>query len=824
MPLNKGKLEKLRRVVKLHVNWFVAAILGEDALTESERAELEKFKKLPKQSLGLVEKGFILGRLKAIFKKKEWKSLSWEDFLELIQRQKLSPLEKLVLQQAKLSAAQHIKGLTDDIAAGVFDQLARATNQAISEASIKQIIKDEVALAVLEKKSYKDLASNLASSTKAAYGRKWEQVARTELHSVKTHGLAQAIINKVDVYKNSQGIASDVSIVPKPGTCPDCAEHYLDASGSPLVFPLSQLMGAGSNADPGVSHKKKKNVHLFWKTTLPPLHPNCRCELVFIPPGYTWVGVKLTLTDPGKIRKAIGDSALSAVVKPAGPKSAQVAPKMPATVPGIKAPQQSTAGGGISAGPANPNVRYEPKSQSPERPPGTIGETEKEWKVIPGAGKGKDLTPEQEVAKQQEETASAIEWGSQPRDHRETLDHLKNGELTNIHRLSGDEAGQSGLAIRANAAGNGRVLLKQGTKKLEAFGPGKFMLAGDTTTVPGTQPHRTQAYYRMNTQFGLADHVSPTTLRNHEGQLHSCTSWKEGFSPVRSALYAGASSSGNLSPIASTVDIKQKMGSKNVVRDLLARAPEGKRDDVHNKLSEQAVMQIVGNAGDAGHQNMLVNKDFSDVSFIDSSANFGHGMHGISSEIHRDIHNNGMKLKVSNNLLTQFKNTSYGDMKKSHGDKLGRESAQSFLRMRYTQHLMETEGHLDYNKFKAVMIDPTGEDTPRPGVWGKNIGEEVKNFQTAQDKGELPTDHFNSFVKDYVSKASAEGHVDNASVTSILKDHSVEDLTMNGKQFLDKYVLPHATGKASPTTSTHLGDTRVVAKSLFLKDPDRAWS
>ncbi len=834
--LSPGKLEKLRHAVKLHVNWFVASILGDEALTVSERAELEQFKKLPKQSLSFIEKGFILGRLKAIFKKTEWKGLSWEGFLELIDRQSLSPLEKLVLQQAKMSAAQHIKGLADDIAAGVFDQLAKTTNQVISEASLKQVIRDEVELAILEDKSYKELASSLAAKTRTAYGRRWVQISRTELHSAKSHGLAQAIINKVDIYKHSQGIDSVVSIVPKPGTCPDCADHYLDGSGNPLVFPLRQLMGAGSNADPGVVHKKTKGVHLQWKTTLPPLHPNCRCELIFIPPGYTWVNAQLTLTDQTALKKAIGDSKLSATVKPQGPASATPkGPTNPPSVPGIKSPGQGPSTGrpaGSGAVPtawAGMDVEYIPKGAG-DKPEGALGETEHSWVIPKGFKPGKALTPEQEEQKKAIEKQSAIDYGKKDKPHAEVLSHLGKGKINDVRDLTGGFSGVPTKLVQID--GNGRGILKGTTKKL--FGTGSAgVMAGESTTVPGTGPQREAAAYTTCMQFGLGSHVPPTTTRSHDGAQHSIQSWSEDFDSLSDAVRKPTPTDSKTATVVATQDLKSKFKSKNRVKDLLDRCPESKREGLLKKLSEGVTMQIVQNHGDAHAGNVLVSKDFSDVRFIDNTAAFGHGMVGVSSEIHRDMHRAGMKMKVPAPLLDKFSKTSYGDIKKATKGLPTREAAQTFLRMRYVEHLMTKDDHLDFRDFIPVVGDGTGKLMPRIGMGaGSDMKEELSDFDDMEKKKALPHDKFVKFAREFITAAKTESHPDNASVNSLLEECDQDDLLSDSESYFKKHVLPNSEpGKHPAHTTTDKSEPSGVKtvqakikKSLYLSNPGRSWS
>src|SRR5690606_24457383 len=141
------KMQELKRVVRLHANWLVYATLGKSALSKAEIEELEKYGKLPMdKSLELSDKSYLLGRLRALLKTKQYKEVSYEEVEEI--KLKLSPIEELVLEQARLKAGQALKGLAQEITAGVYDALASSLGQTVTEAVVKQVIANEVQLAL----------------------------------------------------------------------------------------------------------------------------------------------------------------------------------------------------------------------------------------------------------------------------------------------------------------------------------------------------------------------------------------------------------------------------------------------------------------------------------------------------------------------------------------------------------------------------------------------------------------------------------------------------------------------------------------------------
>ena len=373
------KMKELRRIAKLHANWLVYATLGESAITKEDLEELKRYGKLPVEaSLNLVDRSYLLGRLKALLKRSEYRQVSFEDAVEKASSMKLSPLEELVVEQARLKAGAYLRTVAADINNGIYDALSASIGQAVTEATVKGTVADEVALALIYKKTAQELASSIAAKLQTSDKKRWIATAKTELHRAKVAGHAQAIINKIDIYQHSDGPDSEVSVVPSDRCCDDCRMLYLDSSGNPKVFRLSALISAGSNADPGVSHSKTKGVHTHWKATLPPLHPNCGCQLLYIPPGYGWKAGKLDILNKAlfeislaKARPGVSSTEMSATVAPKGPVGAKKEPGMP-SVAGVAAPG---------------NV------PGPGRPPGTGSSTAGAAAPPSAGGGGRDLDP-----------------------------------------------------------------------------------------------------------------------------------------------------------------------------------------------------------------------------------------------------------------------------------------------------------------------------------------------------------------------------------------------------------------------------------------------
>ena len=375
----KTKIEELRKIAALHKVWLSYALLGEESISSEEFESLKKYGKLPlDKSLNLVKNSYILGRLSLLLKKTEYRDLSLDDVVEEAESAKLSSLEKFAIEHAIFGAGEGIKGLADDIIQGAFSGLADSIGTTLTEATIRNVVRDETAIALLQKKSANKLASTLVAKLQTDWKRDWKRVAETELHRAKILGAAQAIANKVGIFEGSLGIDSRVSIIPSTTRCEDCAKHFIGKDGNPKVFTLKELLGAGSNADSGISHKRGADgTHSGWNSTLPPLHPTCGCKLVYIPDGMEWGAGKLAVVDKEAFSKGIK----SFVAKVFGGGQ-----KAPASTAGLAAPGNEAGPGrptgGVSGG---PTIEYDyiPVSEGkPEGPGWEMTSTGRSYRAV----------------------------------------------------------------------------------------------------------------------------------------------------------------------------------------------------------------------------------------------------------------------------------------------------------------------------------------------------------------------------------------------------------------------------------------------------------
>lgn len=725
------KMQELRRILKLHANWLLYATLGESALTPSELADLHAYGKLPMGSTcDLVDVSYFLGRMRSTMKSTEYRAV--QD-------------------------------------AVIIPTLTPAENQALESAKHKTIMRlKNVANAALETQ---------ANSTA------WLNAVRTEFHSAKVQGIAHTIANKADLYESSAGTDSDVSVIPARSCCEDCRTHYLDADGNPKVFKLFELMATGSNADVGTIHTKVSGKHTHWKTTLPPLHPNCGCTLMYIPPGHGWVDGKLSVLNKSlflehiaKATAGVRGPGISATVKPSGAPSVRQEAGHP-SVPGAAAPGNVAGPGrppgglpkpGSGSGGAGGGPQYAPcpfgggaecishggNGAAMHKPNGSIMKKHQEA-MARGA---KPVTPEAKEAQRKQLDAEAQKFNARNNHQQVVHDHLSEGEIGSIEKLGGEDAGAN-ASFKVTIKGNGSGLMKPhismdaylpqvyGANALADKSPEQLRKMADTLTAPGAgtmpegmNPKAEAGMSGLANGLGLG-HLFPTTvLRTHDGAdngptgLTSVQHWRD--NAVAAHKYAGGG-----------------VG----YRELLKAAPKEHRDKMHEQLSTVAVMDIIANNGDRHWGNIMVDKETHDVVPIDHGTAFGNGMYGSRNGIAEDMHGSDVALTIPPQLHEKLKNQTLDSTFRSLDESGLPEwaKAQTYLRQKYVLHMQEKFDHIPFDRIRTTVTSRDGSVAPYwhggqcPG-W-EDVGG-LSGFFAAEGKKELPHDKFDGFAKAWMEK------------------------------------------------------------------------
>jgi len=779
-------MQELKRVVRLHANWLVYATLGESALSPTEVTELKKYGKLPMgQALNLTDKSYLLGKFRALYKRGEYSYLNYE---EVQSQHKLSPLEELVVEQARLRAGQQMKGVAQDIADGVYTSLSQVLGKAVSEAVVSQTVADETALAIIYRKTAQDLASNLASRLQTGQRRNWKIVAETAMQAAKVAGSAQAIVNKVGIYALSDGPESMVSVIPGQLCCEDCTSHYTGADGQPRVFRLSTLLGAGSNADGDVTHTKQNGRHTHWKTTLPPLHPSCGCSIVYVPPGHGWVDGKLSMLNKSlfaehlaKARSGVSGG-ISPTVEPKGAPSNQKEGTGTPSLPGAAAPGNHAGPGRPSGGLPKPGsgtpggsgggpmyvscpfgggadcMKHGGNGATMHKPGGAIMKKHQEA-MMRGA---KPTTPDAIEAQHKAMDATALAYNGTPHARDVTLTHLSEGDIGSAKNLSSEGLAGQHVSHKVTIVGNGSGVMKPAPVFPEAIYKGGGWADG-AANMPRDSGHKSEVgASNLAHSLGLTEHVPPTVARlgtgehgTHKGET-SLQQWKDGYLPASFGTEETVAT-----PDANMSGSRSNNKTNNAYEALRTAAPDKEKFD--NKMSELAVMDMVMNNNDRHMGNLVVNKDHSDVVGIDHGLSFASGMQGHKNGIHYGMEAAGKPLTVPDHLMTRFKSNSLGATERAmEGSGLQPwQVMQTHLRQKYVSHLQETHGYIPPETTRYILQGAGKNPMPRPGAsFGEpgadSIMDRLDNYNKTKDEGQLPDQLFSSFAKDYINKGLAK--------------------------------------------------------------------
>ena len=687
----ENKLATLRRLLRLHGSWLLVKLLGPDMVSKEDLAELESYGKLPSgDEVDLIGRAFSLGRLSAVSKKNVYSELELEE-LSRLDKFRNSNADKLAIREAKMHAAKNIQSAISRAADGASEKVTSAVTDLSEQVTTRDLIADEVTIAVKEKKTRQQLSSSLGNRLRAELTKDIKRIAVTEFHRAKQRGVAMAIANKVGIYKESDGVESKVSVVPNKGACKDCKNLYLDGAGNPKVFVLKDLVARGSNADPGVRHTVGPDgLRTGWKAVMPPAHPNCFCEVTYIPPGYTWKQSKLV----SDIKKAYDPTSMSATIKPQGGNSYQKKdlPK-PGNIPGLKAP---SLGGSSSVGPQS--AKPQPAQGTPpvqgqgdnDREPcpyngdkacmahggngaanhvkgGKIMQAHAEWE----RKNGKGSTDPQAQAGAAEATTPAMnpeKWEHKAHPDSVTLDHLANSDITKTVDLGNIATAQEGISF--------------GAKRIDTRDNGSGLTKGSTGGRGMEVRHEVDAY-ALFTASG-SDRCMPTTSRVIDGHLKSVQAWN--YKSI---------SAGKLYKIMNKDGYPASEAA--LIRFMLDKSTD--KEKLIADLKDIAVMDIIMCNTDRHWNNVMVAEDFSSAHAIDHGFSFGLAYEHFHNVFYEGMNGNNMQVKPTPEKLSWMKNTSYDDLSRIAKNTEEWRVAQSYLRMKYALKILDEQGHLPYNEF-----------------------------------------------------------------------------------------------------------------------------
>jgi hypothetical protein len=705
----------LRRLLRIHINWLTVKLLGKELVSKEELAELKDYGRLSLgDEVGLVERSFILGRTSATGKKSDYKDLTL-DKLSRLQKRKFSNAEQLALREAKLHTSRRIQALADDAAAGASARVNRATQELLTDATVKEILEDEIAIALAEKKSRQELASSVGNSLGRDLTSGLKKLMVSEMHRAKTRGVAMAIANKVDIYASSEGVESTVSVVPNRDACEDCRNLYLTDTGNPRTFKLSDLVGQGSNSDEGVSHSRKGGLHLGWKPVLPPAHPNCYCELTYVPPGMAWENGRLRVVDElrykNQISKAVDKGTMSATITPKGPPGAKDDTPKVGSLKGVPDPgregrppsAQTTAEASTSppAWESGPGAKTQPAKQGEEAaapdnkvpcpygggtdctdhggsggkmhdPNGESMEEHRKHDDFKDRVEEDQRDPQQVAEEHVAKMLISKDYDSMSKPMEVMKDHIVNGTIIDSKPMKG-HGGSIHESYKRTIDGNGSYLGKPGSTEF------------------GSAVHREAAASDHQSYFG-SDRCPPTFVRTKGPIAESGQVWLEGYDNAFSRM----------EEVMAERSPRELDDRGSLVYAILDAAPD--KDIAVEQMSTIAVQDIVLCNSDRHIENFMLDEDYSDIRAIDHGFCYEVGLNYYSSAIHDGFYQNNRPLRIPPAMREIFDNTTFGDLKRAGGDEHLQEwqTAQTYLRMKYVMHVADNnEGKLPLDEFRS---------------------------------------------------------------------------------------------------------------------------
>jgi len=188
----------------------------------------------------------------------------------------LAPNEVRAYDSAYARAGSYARGLGERLADNLGNHVLEVWDgeEIVTEADAElrqeriEQIREATAGAVARHDDPERLALELMQKTDD-WEHNWERVARTEIQGAYNEG---RIMSAIDNYGREARIAK----VTETGACDHCIRLHRDENGNPKIFTLEELFANGTNVG-----KTKRS----WLATAWPVHPNCRCDTVVVPPG-----------------------------------------------------------------------------------------------------------------------------------------------------------------------------------------------------------------------------------------------------------------------------------------------------------------------------------------------------------------------------------------------------------------------------------------------------------------------------------------------------------------------------------------------------------
>ena len=259
--LNKAQIEEIKQIIREHVGVMIYQFVGSTPPGVS-------IQKLRDQGIidasvpdSAIADAYLFGVLAALDPKTA--SAPFAAIKDTVRNLPLSDIEKNTVGWLNDSAALYCQGLGNRIEAATM----RIVQDAAKETAMRGLIRTTMSAAARERKTRGEMVTLLRNTTKDVQ-RDWHRIVNTELHSARTYGIATGIAKQF-------GADSQVIVRPHPDCCDLCRSAYT-YRGKPRVFNLSDLSERNNVSRTAAEIRKAPG--------LPPVHPNCFCEVSYFNP------------------------------------------------------------------------------------------------------------------------------------------------------------------------------------------------------------------------------------------------------------------------------------------------------------------------------------------------------------------------------------------------------------------------------------------------------------------------------------------------------------------------------------------------------------
>lgn len=298
MLFTPTEIQKFFNIVDYRLAQVVANVFGKDFLSEYDRYLLNyyRFDWNKIKTISPYWQAYLFGRLSSVLTPFQLSTLNYTDINKYVAENQYKQINQRELAEynvAAINSYSYLKGLGEKIKKTISASVSEEeTKLRVEEQKRKEleVIKKELELGVLQKRSVKNIVSNISNQLQD-WNRDWGRIVETEFQNIYELGKAQTMM---DQYGSDALVYKDVF----PGACRYCQQFYTTGGigTKPRIFKLSKLIENGSN----VGRKSKD-----WRPTLGPTHPFCRCDLRHIPDGYEWNEEKQTFAFPEKYKRKV---------------------------------------------------------------------------------------------------------------------------------------------------------------------------------------------------------------------------------------------------------------------------------------------------------------------------------------------------------------------------------------------------------------------------------------------------------------------------------------------------------------------------------------